>query len=140
MMIDANNLILGRIATISAKKALMGERVDIINCEKAVITGSRREVLEKFKRRVKRGIPSKGPYYPKRADMLVRRSIRGMLPYKQEKGRKAFKRIRCYIGHPEKFKDKKIETVKKADFSKIPVLRYVRVGELCKEIGKNDLN
>ena len=136
MIIDANNLVLGRIATTSAKKALMEEQVSIINCEKAVISGSKKEVLEKFKRRIKRGTPAKGPYYPKRADLLVRRSIRGMLPYKQEKGRKAFKRIRCYVGFPEKFKDKKIEIIKEADFSKSPSLKYIRVEELCKEIGK----
>lgn len=134
MIINADNLILGRMATISAKKALMGENVDIVNCEKAVITGNKREVLEKFKERNKRGIPAKGPFYPKRADMFVRRSIRGMLPYKQEKGRKAFKKIMCYVGVPEKFKDKNIETIKKADFSKMPVLKYIRVGRICKEL------
>ena len=38
MIIDATELIVGRFATVAAKKALLGERIDIINCEKAIIT------------------------------------------------------------------------------------------------------
>ncbi len=135
MIIDANDLILGRIATISAKKALTGEKVDIVNCERAVITGNKKDVLGKVKERSKRGIPSKGPYYPKRPDLFVKRSIRGMIPYKKDKGREAFRRIKCYVGVPEKFRNEKIETIKEAKFSKIPVLKYMRIKEICKEMG-----
>ena len=39
MIINAENLILGRMTTYAAKKALQGEEVDIVNCEKAIITG-----------------------------------------------------------------------------------------------------
>ncbi len=38
MIIDANNMILGRLASFAAKKALLGEKIDVINCEKAVIS------------------------------------------------------------------------------------------------------
>ena len=37
MIIDAKNLVLGRMATVVAKEALLGEKIDIINCEKAVV-------------------------------------------------------------------------------------------------------
>ena len=47
MIIDANNLILGRMATFIAKQALLGEDIKIVNCEKAVITGDRKEILLK---------------------------------------------------------------------------------------------
>lgn len=63
MIIDANNLILGRIAAVSAKTALKGEDINIINCEKAVIVGSKQNVLERFKEKIRRGIPAKGPFY-----------------------------------------------------------------------------
>ena len=33
MIVDANNLVLGRLATVVAKKGLLGEKVDVINCE-----------------------------------------------------------------------------------------------------------
>ena len=39
MIINADNLVLGRMAAIAAKQALLGEDVRIVNCEKAIITG-----------------------------------------------------------------------------------------------------
>lgn len=137
MIIDANDLILGRIATVSAKKALTGEKIDIVNCEHAVIIGDKRSTLERFKEKRKRGTPAKGPFYPKRADLIIRRTIRGMLPYKQAKGREAFKKIKCHIGIPNEFKDKKIEVIKEADLSKVASVKYIKLGELCEEIGRN---
>jgi len=65
-------------------------------------------------------------------DRFVRRCIRGMLPYKQEKGRKAFKRVMCYIGIPDEFKDKKTETIENCNVSKVPSLKYVYISEICK--------
>jgi len=131
MIIDAKNMVLGRIATIAAKKALMGEKVDIINCENAVITGNKQNVFEKYNRKSSMGSPAKGPFLARRSDMFVRRVIRGMLPYKQEKGRQAFKNIMCYMGVPKEFEGKKAEQIKGADFSKIQVLRYTTVGKVC---------
>ncbi len=135
MIIDATDLILGRMAAFVAKKALLGEKIDIINCENAVITGSKEFILSKYKQTRSRGVPLKGPYYPRMPDRFVRRAIRGMLEYKKPRGRKAFERIMCYISIPENFKDKKAETIEKANISKIPSLKYMRVGELCKLLG-----
>ena len=135
MIIDAKDLILGRVATIAAKKALLGEKVDIVNCEKAIITGNKKSILAKYKARMARGQKTQGPFIPRRPDMFMRRMIRGMLPYKQEKGRKAFKNIMCYLGVPEEFKDKKLETIENANIAKVPSLRYMTVGTLCKEMG-----
>ncbi len=138
MNIDAKNLILGRLATVAAKKALLGETINIINCEKAVITGNKKFILSEFKRKRDMGIPSKGPFYPRSADMIVKRTIRGMLPYKQEKGRLAFKRVKCYIGSPESIKN--AVTIKEADASKIPNLKYLSLGYISKFLGKNENN
>ena len=41
MIIDGNNLILGRVATIAAKRAMQGEPVVILNCEKMIVTGKK---------------------------------------------------------------------------------------------------
>ena len=133
MIIDASDMILGRLASYVAKKALLGEKIDVVNCEKAVLTGNRKSVLMHYKRRNERGTrPTKGPFMPKMPDRFVRRCIRGMLPYKQEKGIKAFKRVMCYIGIPDEFKDKKIEIIDNFNVSKVPSLRYVYIGEICK--------
>lgn len=135
MIIDATDLIMGRLATVVAKKALLGEEIDIVNCEKAAVTGSRKEVLDEFKRRRERGIPLKGPYYPKQSDRIVRRAIRGMLPYKKHKGSEAFKRVMCYIGVPEKLQGKEMQTIEAANIDKLPNVRYVHVGAIAKELG-----
>src|SRR3989338_2094991 len=93
MIIDAENLICGRFATIAAKKALLGENVDIINCEKAVITGERRIIVDKWKHKNSMGIQAKGPFFNKTPERFVRRMVRGMVGHRSGKGREAFKRI-----------------------------------------------
>jgi len=45
MIIDATNLIIGRVASLAAKKVLLGEDIVILNCEKAMMTGNRKEIL-----------------------------------------------------------------------------------------------
>ncbi|MBR9691233.1 50S ribosomal protein L13 [Candidatus Woesearchaeota archaeon] len=135
MIINAENLILGRIATVAAKKALLGEKVEIVNCEKAIITGSKKEIAARYKAKREMGQVYHGPYILRRPERFVKRAIRGMLPYKQEKGRKAFDNIRCHIGVPEELKEKEMETIEKANISKVPSLKYVTVGNICKLMG-----
>ena len=136
MIIDATDLIMGRMAATVAKKAMLGEKIDIVNCEKAVITGTRKNVLENFKKKYDLGRnPYKGPFFPRASDRLIRRSIRGMLPYKKEKGEKAYKSIMCYVGIPEQFSGQKLETIAKANVSKLKNYKYITVGELSKQLG-----
>ena len=109
MIIDANNLILGRLGTYVAKKALLGEKIDIVNCEKVVVSGDRDKIFKTYDNSLKRGTPSKGPFTRKMPDRFVKRSIRGMMTYKKEKGRIAYKNIKCYIDVTENFKDQKFK-------------------------------
>ena len=134
MIIDAENLIVGRMATYAAKRALLGESVDIVNCEKAVITGSKKNVFAKYKQKANRGGPFKGPFIPKLPDRFVRRIVRGMLPYKQEKGKSAFKRIMCYNSIPEELKGKKMEKLREADISRIKTLKYTTIKNICESL------
>lgn len=135
MIIDGNNLILGRLGSFVAKKALLGEKISIINCENIVITGKKKFIFKKYKKRLARGIPSKGPFLHKNPDRFVKRALRGMLPYKKEKGKKAFTNIKCYTGIPEKLSNEKYEIIKTANIKKVPSLDYAKVKDICKEIG-----
>ena len=135
MIIDANNLILGRMGTYVAKKTLLGEKIDIVNCENAVITGAKVMVLKNYKRKVKMGIPSKGPFIHRMPDSFVKRSIRGMLPYKKDRGRRAFKNIKCHIGIPENLKNEKFNTIQNANVEKLPNLKYIRIKDICVHLG-----
>ena len=133
IVIDAKNLILGRFSTYVAKQALLGEEVRVINCEKAIVSGKKATSIRETKETAIRGTPAKGPFIPKMADRYVRRVIRGMLPYKLTKGSVAYKRILCYVGEPEEFKDQAV-TLESASFKKLPNLRFITIGEMIKNI------
>ena len=125
IIIDATNLILGRLASFAAKQLLAGETVRVINCEKAVISGRKENVFEEYLHRMERGAIRKGPFLIRMPDKIVRRTIRGMLPWKKAKGKELFRKVYCYVGVPEELKDKKAVTVESANVSKLPTLRYV---------------
>ena len=99
------------------------------------MTGNKKNILARYKTKREMGQVFHGPYILRRPDMFVKRTIRGMLPYKQANGRTAFDRIKCYASVPEGLKDKKAETIEKADISKVESLRYVTVKDICKSMG-----
>ncbi len=136
MIIDGSNLVLGRLAAYAAKTSLEGEPVVIVNCEKVVITGRKKFLVNRFLEKQHKGHPFHGPFYPKIPDRIVKRTIRGMLPYKLERGKKAFKRIKCFMGVPEQYKTKKFETVKGADASKLKTLNFITVNDISKSVDK----
>ena len=136
MLIDATNIILGRLGSVAAKAALLGENVDIINCEKAVVTGNKKTTLGLYKERLNRGSIKRGPFLKRKPNMFVKRAIRGMLPYNKENGKKALKKIKCYIGVPENLKDKKPEQIRKVDTSKLNVVKYITVKQICNMLGE----
>ena len=129
MLIDGKDLILGRLSAFVAKKLLSGERVIIVNSEGVVISGSKKNILDKYKQRYSRGDPYKGPFFPRTADRILRRAIRGMLPFKRTRGREAFKKIMCYKGIPDKYKNEKLETIEIASASKLKT-SFIKLGEL----------
>ena len=104
IIIDSSRAAIGRVATFAAKQALLGNQIRIINCDDAVITGKRHAVIEVYKSRIIRGgTGQKGPYISTIPERLMKRTIRGMLPWKISRGREAFKRIKCFNEAPEQF-------------------------------------
>tara|TARA_Y100000310_G_scaffold336989_2_gene422924 strand:+ start:251 stop:661 length:411 start_codon:yes stop_codon:yes gene_type:complete len=136
MIINGENQLLGRLSSLAAKKALLGERVDIVNCEKVVVSGKRKEILNRYKEKAQIKGELKGPYLQKTPDRFVRRSIRGMLPYKKERGEKAFKRVMCHLGTPEKLKDQKQEALKEAHMGNLKIANAITVKEICQSMKK----
>ena len=134
IIIDAKGLILGRMASIIAKRLLQGESIIVLNAEKAAISGKRLQIVKEAKTFLEVGHPRKGPYHPRRPDRIVRRTIRGMLPRKKPKGKQAYKRLKVYLGAPKEFDGKEIQTILDASAEKLKS-PYITVGELAKEIG-----
>ena len=134
--LDAEDCIVGRVATVAAKSALLGHNVHVLNCEKAVISGSRTGVLaDADENRGRPGRPSKGPFIIRNTDRYVRRIISRMLPRDTTRGREAERRVLCYTGVPEEFKDKKHEKVEGSHVSKLPTYKYITIAEVCKHLG-----
>lgn len=135
-IIDATGLVLGRMATDVAKRAKNGEDVHIVNAEKAIITGSSKKAIQArytFKREV--GTARKGPYFPREPHMLVKRTVRGMLPYQKPDGRAAYQRIRAYIGVPRELAGQDTITIEKAHRA---ARFYMTVAELSHFLGAPD--
>jgi large subunit ribosomal protein L13 len=114
IIIDATGGMLGRIASFAAKEALKGRKVVIVNCNEALISGKRRNILEEYKEiRAKGGHSLKGPRLPKIPERILKRTIRGMLPHKQERGLSALRRVMCYNKTPSEFEGADIISMKK---------------------------
>ena len=133
-VIDAEGLILGRMASVVAKRLLEGERIDIVNAEGAVVSGKRLQVIKERKEFLEVGGPTKGPFHYRKPNAIIRRTIRGMLPHRKPRGRDAYRRLKVYIGVPRKLGGVEAESIEVAHVDRLRG-RYITVGEIAKNIG-----
>ncbi len=136
ILLNAENAVMGRLASFAAKKALQGEQLVIVNAEKAIITGSKEDAMKRLKRKLDlhaKGNPLKGPKFSKMPDRVLRRAIRGMLPFKSRRGREAFRKVQVFISIPAELEGK--------EFMKLPFhqnekkQRHVELGAVCRLLG-----
>lgn len=137
MIVDATGLVLGRLASVTASRLLAGEEISIINAEKAIITGNREDIYDKYITRRHRGTKERGPYYPRRPDMIFWRTVRGMLPYKLKRGRDALSRLRVYVGVPSEFKGVQSEQPEAAKMRDANTINFIELGNLSKRLGSS---
>lgn len=136
-VVNADGLVLGRMASKIAKRLLRGEEMVIVNAEKSVISGRIRNKVTEAKEFLEVGGVGRGPYHYRRPDRIVRKTVRGMLPFKQPKGKQAYKRLKVFIGIPEELKNQRMDTVGDAEAKKLKC-PYFTVGEFAKRIGWNE--
>ncbi len=136
-IINGDGLLLGRLASITAKRALAGEEIAIVNAEKAIISGSRARVLANYRHKRERGASGAhwGPFVPRRPDHLMKRTIRGMLPYKRPRGVEAMARIRCYVGIPVDLAGKEMEVPEEVHMNRLNNPAYITLGAVCTFLG-----
>jgi large subunit ribosomal protein L13 len=132
VVIDGTDMILGRLATKLAKWAIEGKNIEIINAEKVVIIGKKVQVFGRYKQHSQRGTHTTGPFTHRGADRLVRRSIRGMIPYKTPAGGEAFKRVMCHIGNPEIGEAQTFDDINVHNTDNI---NYVTMGAISQHLG-----
>ena len=125
IVIDATNATLGRLASYAAKQALLGKKIEIVNCDLAIIAGNPKSIIAHYQKLRKRGGSSlKGPFFPKSPERVLRRTIRAMLPdHKRGRGKEAYKNIMCHNLVPPELADSKKITAGKEKKTKIITLR-----------------
>ncbi|MDR0438926.1 MAG: 50S ribosomal protein L13 [Methanocalculaceae archaeon] len=134
-VIDGENLLLGRMCSIVAQRILAGEEIAITNAEKVIISGSRAMVMEEYYVKRVRGSVEGGPFYPRRPDQIVKRTIRGMIPYKTRSGAATFRRVKVYVGVPYELKDVDAEILETAHRNRLSSARYITIGAISTNLG-----
>jgi len=137
ILINADGLILGRMASQVAKRLLTGEELIIVNAEKAILSGKRKSKIAEAKQFLEVGAPMRGPFHYRRPDRIVRKTVRGMLPFTQPKGKTAYARLKVFMGVPLALKDYPLDTFIEAQATKLKGPRLTLL-ELAKEVGWNE--
>jgi len=135
-VVNGEGLILGRMCSNVAKRLLNGEQVIVVNAEKIVISGKRKSKVAEAHKFLEVGAPDRGPFHSRRPDRIVRKTVRGMVPWRLPKGKIAYKRLKVFMGIPEELKDQNMETDMHAQASKLKGPHFT-LGELAIEIGWN---
>ena len=136
-LVNAEGLIVGRLCSKVAKRLLNGEEVIILNAEKAVFSGKKKSKLLEAHIFLEVGAPKRGPFHYRRPDRFLRKAVRGMVPYKQPKGKNAYKRLKVFMGVPLELKDQPMITFTEASSANLKGPHFT-LGEMAKEIGWND--
>ncbi len=138
IIVDGEDAVFGRLASFVAKQLLEGNKVIVVNAEKIVLTGNPNDIVEKYKTRrafQHKGTPEYSPKWPRVPYMLVKRMIRGMLPYRKSSGRAAYRRLRVYQGVPKELEGKQAAKLEHAQRS---VKKHLTIKELCVKLGWNE--
>ncbi|MGA3059978.1 MAG: 50S ribosomal protein L13 [Candidatus Bathyarchaeia archaeon] len=136
-LVNAEGLIVGRMCSKVAKRLLNGEEVIILNAEKAVFSGKKKSKVLEAHIFLEVGAPRRGPFHYRRPDRFLRKAVRGMVPFKQPKGKNAYKRLKVFMGVPLELKDKEMITFTEASSANLKGPHFT-LGEMAKEIGWND--
>jgi large subunit ribosomal protein L13 len=143
---DAKDKVLGRLASkvakqlLSARKSGSPIKVIIINAEEAIVSGHRKAILADYDFKYKLNHPRKGPFFPRMPDLILKRTVRGMLPYqKNSSGRNALRDLRVIIGLPSNLSGDELPAGHEwGDTSQLdrPLpLKFVRLGEISSSLG-----
>ena len=83
IVINGENMIMGRLASVIARKLLEGNRVVVVNAEKIAISGNKRSIVNEYKAMLEIGTlrnPKRGPKHF-RLVFLMNLSVINLSPY-----------------------------------------------------------
>lgn len=137
IVVDATNHIAGRMCSHVSKLLLQGNKVAIVNAEKAMLSGNRYMTIREAKEYLEINSvtnPIHGPFHPRRPDTIITKMVRGMVPKQKTHGIEAFQRLRVYIGVPEEIKSAKMQSFEDSKITR-PEANYISMGDVAKQIG-----
>lgn len=137
VVIDATDCIAGRMCSHVSKLLLKGNRVLVVNSERAMLSGDRYKTIDLYKEYLEINSvtnPIHGPFHPRRPDTILTKMVRGMIPKTKTSGIEAFKRLRVYIGTPDQLRNMKTESFEDTKITR-SASRYISVGEVARQIG-----
>lgn len=139
IVIDAENSILGRLASVVVKLVKLGYTVYVINVEKAVVSGSKKMVVDSYKLLLNVRT-HKNPYRhtmkrPRNPINIFKRAVKNMLPKRNWLGVQLLKKVKAYIGVPTELQSKKIVKVIDCDAKYLGRKKVVPVAVIAKELG-----
>ncbi len=136
---------MGRLASTVAELLIKAAREDrddkviIINSEKAIVSGRPRSALNTYQAKYKLNHPRKGPFFPRMPDMIMKRTVRGMLPYQRKNvGRRAIRNLKVEIGCPSHLESDLPDGHELGDDSKIRRAlpdRFILLGDISANLG-----
>ena len=80
IVVDATNCIAGRMCSHVSKLLLEGNKVAIVNAEKAMLSGNRYKTIDSYKEHLEINSvtnPIHGPFHPRRPDTIMSKMVRG---------------------------------------------------------------
>ncbi|MCS7110891.1 MAG: 50S ribosomal protein L13 [Ignisphaera sp.] len=143
IVVDAENALLGRLASSVAKLLLMGFKVHVVNVEKALVSGSRKMIIESYKLlfNVK---THRNPYRqsmkrPRNPIAIFKGSVRRMLPKHSWRGVTVIKNLKAYTGVPSELSRKELIRITDINAKYIRRSTVVTLSEIAKSLGWKDL-
>lgn len=128
IIIDAEGIALGRAGSLAAKESLKGNEVIVVNCEKAIVSGNKQEIMQSALRFRRMGGSSlKGPKFSANPERYFKRKIRGMFPWQASRGKMLWKKLMCYNGIPKEMEKEKFIRLEKKKMK-----GYLTIKEICK--------
>lgn len=134
--IDGTDLVLGRLSSWIAQKIIAGEQVVVVNAQDLIISGNKKHLIKdrlQERERATHTNPRRGPFYPRFPDKILRRTVRGMIPWKKRAGKSAYRRLIAYIDIPDELQGIEFQSVPEAQRRLNNA--YMTVGELARSIG-----
>jgi len=125
---------------LSARKAGSPLRVIVVNAEHAIVSGPKSTVFADYDFKYKLNHPRKGPFFPRMPDQIMKRTVRGMLPYqKNSSGRNAVRDLRVLIGQPANLSGEELPDGHAwgdtTHLNRPLPLKFVRLGEISSSLG-----